>query len=148
MRISVLATDVWASEKMKHVDASAMHAATSQTGRPPSPPLRDDAAAAGRLSTSGQERREAKKLRHRLVVQGSVRTRRTMSPPLLQHSAAAATSRAPRRAAGVVDPGVTRYRGEGREFAATRGQSCLNVVSCRERPGGHVGGRCGSPHRS
>jgi hypothetical protein len=35
------------------------------------------------------------------VVQGLVVTRRAMSPPLLQHTAAEATSRAPRRAADV-----------------------------------------------
>ena len=36
MRMSVLATDVWASEKMKHVEAVAMQSATITTGRPPS----------------------------------------------------------------------------------------------------------------
>src|SRR6267142_4098241 len=46
---------------------------------------------------------EAKRLRHRLVVQGLVVTRRAMSPPLLQHIAAQATSRAPRRLAGVAE---------------------------------------------
>src|SRR6266849_7261347 len=43
---------------------------------------------------------EAKRLRHRLVVQGLVVTRRAMSPPLLQHIAAQATSSTPRRVAG------------------------------------------------
>jgi hypothetical protein len=44
---------------------------------------------------------EANTLRQRLVVQGLVPTSRTMSPPLLQHTAAQATSKAPRRVAGV-----------------------------------------------
>jgi hypothetical protein len=44
---------------------------------------------------------DASRLRHRLVVQGLVVTRRTKSDPLLQKTAAAATSRAPRRAADV-----------------------------------------------
>jgi hypothetical protein len=94
--MSVLATDVWASEKMKHVEASAMHEATSRTGRPPS---RHCAKMLRRRTTLRTTARttEAKTLRHRLVVQESVWTRRTMRPPLLQHTAAAATRRAPRR---------------------------------------------------
>src|SRR5262249_12470497 len=43
----------------------------------------------------------AKTLRQRLVVQGLVLTSRTMRPPLLQHTAAQATSIAPRRVTGV-----------------------------------------------
>src|SRR6266849_5901597 len=53
---------------------------------------------------------EAKRLRHRLVVQGLVVTRRAMSPPLLQHNAAPATSRAPRRAASGSETAVMSER--------------------------------------
>src|SRR5262245_22717304 len=101
MRMSVLATDVWASERMKHVEASAMHKATATTGRPPSrhcatiPRPRT-------IQSTRARKTDAKKLRHRVVVQALVVTRRAMSPPLLQHNAAQATSRAPRRASGVV----------------------------------------------
>src|SRR4030095_5303281 len=113
MRMSVLATVVCGSEKMKHVDASAMHAATTKTGRPPSRHCAtiDRPRATG--STSARNT-AAKRLRHRLVVQGAVLTRRTMSPPLLQHNAAAATKRAPRRAAGVADvTSESGARGDG-----------------------------------
>ena len=47
MRIKVLATEVWASEKMKHVEASAMHEATSQNRASALPPLREDACGGG-----------------------------------------------------------------------------------------------------
>src|SRR5215470_8902613 len=98
--MSVLATDVYASEKMKHVEAAAMQEATSTTGQPPS---RHCATMLRRRTTdrSAARKSEAKTLRQRLVVQGLVPTSRTMSPPLLQHTAAQATSRAPRRVAGV-----------------------------------------------
>src|SRR6185436_1370352 len=115
MRISVLATEVCAREKMKHVEASAMHEATSRTGRPPSHHCATMLRRRATLSTTARHT-EAKTLRHRLVVHGSVCTRRTMRPPLLQHSAAAATSRAPRRAAGIAGAGrVTSGSGAGRD---------------------------------
>ena len=53
------------------------------------------------IDSTTARKSEAKRLRQRLVVQGVVVTRRAMSPPLLQHTAAQATSRAPRREAGV-----------------------------------------------
>src|SRR5215472_16166582 len=101
MRIRVLATDVYASEKMKHVEASAMQAATATIGRPPSrhwatmprPPT---------IRSTTARNIVAKTLRQRLVVHDVVVTRRAMSPPLLQHTAAQATSRAPR------DPAASR----------------------------------------
>src|SRR5262245_18788273 len=99
MRMSVLATVVWASEKMKHVEASDIHAATRNTGRPPSrhcAPIHRPRTACRTTARNSA----ANELRQRLVVHRSVLTRRTMSPPLLQHSAAAATKRAPRRADG------------------------------------------------
>ena len=94
--MSVLATDVCASEKMKHVEAVAMHTATMRTGRPPS---RHSAKIPRRRTTRSTTVRksEAKRPRQRLVVQGLVVTRRATSPPLLQQTAAQATSRAPRR---------------------------------------------------
>src|SRR5882672_3014144 len=100
MRINVLATEVWASEKMKHVEASAMHAATARTGRPPS---RHCAKMLRRATVHNTALRntDANRLRHRLVVHGLVVTSRAMSPPLLQHTAAQPTSKAPRRAAGI-----------------------------------------------
>src|SRR5437899_9668825 len=90
MRSSVLATDVWASEKMKHVEDTAIHIAAITTGIPPSRhcPTMPRPRTSQRTSARNTE---AKKLRHRLVVQGGVATRRTMSAPLLQHSAAQAT---------------------------------------------------------
>src|SRR5262249_36249123 len=100
MRISVLATDVWASEKTKHVEDTAMHTAAATTGRPPSRHCATIPRPRITQSTSARNT-EAKKLRHRLVVQGDVPTRRTMSDPLLQHSAAQATRSAPRRVASV-----------------------------------------------
>src|SRR5213594_4436955 len=98
MRISVLATEVCASEKMKHVEASAMQTATATTGRPPS---RHWATMLRRRTIQSTTARkiEAERLRHRLVVHGLVVTRRAMRPPLLQQTAAQATSRAPRRVA-------------------------------------------------
>src|SRR5688572_18865882 len=95
MRISVLATDVYASDRMKHVDATAMQTAARTRGprqclKIPGPRTIQSAAA---------RKSEAKRLRHRLVVHGLVVTRRAMRPPLLQHIAAHATSRAPRRVA-------------------------------------------------
>src|SRR5690349_19628052 len=85
---------------MKHVEAAAMHEATITTGRPPwrhcETMLRPRTIDSRMLRKSA-----AKTLRQRLVVQGLVPTSRTMRPPLLQHTAAQATSRAPRRVAGV-----------------------------------------------
>src|SRR5712691_3660608 len=118
MRISVLATDVCASEKMKHVEASAMHTATTRTGRPP--PRHCATIPRPRTTHSTRLRKsEAKTLRHRLVVQGLVVTRRAMSPPLLQQTAAQATSRTPRRLAGVGSGlEVTHRRRQGLELGA------------------------------
>jgi hypothetical protein len=96
----VFATAVWASEKMKHVEDSAMQAATITTGRPPS----RHCTHTGRRPTTQKtspRKSEAKALRQKLVVHGPVPTRRAMSAPLLQQTAAPATSNAPRRAAGV-----------------------------------------------
>src|SRR5256885_16768364 len=95
MSRSVLATEVCASDRMKHVEASAMHVAATATGRPPwrhcATMLRP------RLIQSTTPRNsEAKKLRHRLVVQGLVATRRGVRPPLLPHTAAQTTNNAPR----------------------------------------------------
>src|SRR2546429_6555856 len=97
--MSVLATDVCAREKMKHVEAVAMHTATIRTGRPPS---RHSAKIPRRRTTRSTRVRksEAKRPRQRLVVHGPVATRRAMSPPLLQQTEAKATSRATRRVAG------------------------------------------------
>src|SRR5262245_8035617 len=114
MRMRVLATVVWASEKMKHVEASDMHAATVNTGSPPSrhcAPIHRPRTACRTTARKSA----ANELRQRLVVQGSVLTRRTMSPPLLQQSAAAATKRAPRRAdSALSERDVTRVRDEDR----------------------------------
>src|SRR2546425_8369761 len=100
MRISVLATDVCASEKMKHVEDTAMHTAAAGPGPPPS---RHCATIPRRraIQRTSARKSDAKRLRHRLVVHGLVPTRRTMSAPLLQQIAAQATSSAPRRVAGV-----------------------------------------------
>src|SRR5882724_246119 len=100
MRIKVLATDVCASEKRKHVEASAMQTATATTGAPPS---RHCAKMPRRraIHRTTPRKSDAKRLRHKLVVQGPVVTRRAIRPPLLQQTAAQATSRAPRRVAGV-----------------------------------------------
>src|SRR2546422_1683027 len=101
MRISVLETDVCASEKMKHVEAPAMHTAAASTGSPPcrhcATMLRRPAA----LSTTDRKI-DAKKLRQKLVVHGLVVTRRAMRPPVLQQIAADATSSAPRRLGAVI----------------------------------------------
>lgn len=96
----MLATEVCASEKMKHVEASAMHVATAATGRPPSRHCRRMLRPRSIDRTSARKS-AAKTLRHRLVVHGPVVTRRATSAPLLQHTAAQATNRAPRRPAGV-----------------------------------------------
>src|SRR5439155_6155681 len=100
MRIRLLATEVCASENRKHVEASAMQTATATTGRPPSRHwarmLRRRA-----IHRTTTRKSEANRLRQRLVVHGLVVTRRAMRPPLLQQTAAQATSRAPRREAGV-----------------------------------------------
>src|SRR5262245_42373409 len=115
MRMRVLATVVWASEKMKHVEASDMHAATMNTGRPPSRHCAPIHRPRTRCRTTARNS-AANELRQRLVVHGSVLTRRTMSPPLLQQSAAAATKRAPRRAGGAAeDRSVTRGSGADRQ---------------------------------
>lgn len=118
MRINVLATDVCASEKMKHVEAMAMHAATARTGRPPSrhcaKMLRRPAVHNTRLGNN-----DANRLRHRLVVHGLVVTSLAMSPPLLQHTAAHPTSRAPRRAAGM---------GESRRVATESGAAVIGMA--------------------
>src|SRR5882724_5158606 len=100
---------------MKHVEAMAMHEATSRTGRPPSYHCAKMLRRRTALRTTARTT-EAKRLRHRLVVQESVWTRRTMRPPLLQHTAAAATRRAPRRAAGIAGArSVTSGSGAGRD---------------------------------
>src|SRR2546428_3155206 len=115
MRISVLATDVRDSAKMKHVEAVAMHTAAIRTGPPPS---RHCATMLRRLAIRSTRVRnsDAKRPRHRLVVHGPVVTRRAISPPLLQHTAAQATSRPPRRAASGLK--VTHRRRQGLELGA------------------------------
>ncbi len=100
MRIKVLATEVWAREKMKQVEAVAMQSETITTGRPPSRHWATMLRPRTTHSTTAKNS-EANRLRQRLVVQGLVVTRRAMSPPLLQQTAAQATSRPPRRAADV-----------------------------------------------
>src|SRR2546425_11588909 len=117
MRISVLATDVRDSAKMKHVEAVAMHTAAIRTGPPPS---RHCATMLRRLAIRSTRVRnsDAKRPRHRLVVHGPVVTRRAISPPLLQHTAAQATSRPPRPAASGLK--VTQRRRQGLQLGATR----------------------------
>src|SRR2546426_4042388 len=85
---------------MKHVEDTAIHIAAITTGIPPSRhcPTMPRPRTSQRTSARNTE---AKKLRQRLVVRGGVATRRTMSARLLQHSAAEATSTAPRRVASV-----------------------------------------------
>src|SRR5262249_12118369 len=100
IRISVLATDVCASEKMKHVEDTAMHTAAARTGRPPSRHCPTMPRPRTTHSTSARKS-EAKRLRHRLVVHGLVVTRRAMSPPLPQPVAAQATNTTPRRVASL-----------------------------------------------
>src|SRR5687768_214527 len=94
MRMSVLATEVCASEKTKHVEAIAMHAATASIGRPPA---RHCATIPRRRAIDSTTARkvEAKRPRQRLVVHGVVASSRTRREPLLQHTAAPATSSAP-----------------------------------------------------
>src|SRR5439155_299150 len=79
MRISVLATDVWASEKMKHVEDTAIHIAAITTGIPPSRHCPTMPRPRTRQRTSARNT-EAKKLRHRLVVQGGSATSQLSSP--------------------------------------------------------------------
>src|SRR5262245_8320020 len=118
MRISVLATEVRDSERRKQVEARDMQSATTSIGRPPAchcaamPPPRT-----ARNTTA--RKMEAKTLRHRFVVHGPVVTRRAMRPPLLQQSAAQATSRTPRRAAGIA--GFRRIAIESDETAMKGG---------------------------
>src|SRR2546425_6417807 len=117
MRISVLATDVRDSAKMKHVEAVAMHTAAIRTGAPPS---RHCATMLRRRTIHSTRARnsDAKRPRHRLVVHGPVVTRRAMSPPLLQHTAAQATNKAPRRLNASSGLKVTHRRRQGLELGA------------------------------
>src|SRR4029453_5651141 len=96
MRMSVLATEVCASERMKHVEASDMHAATATPGAPSS---RHWATIERRLTAERASARkpEAKRRRRRLVVHGPVPANRAMRAPLLQQTAADATRSAPWR---------------------------------------------------
>src|SRR5260370_27268239 len=100
MRTGLLA-HVWcAGEKRTDVEASEMRPARARPGAPP--PRHCAKIPRPRTTHSTRLRKsEAKTLRHRLVVQGLVVTRRAMSPPLLQQTAAQATSRTPRRLEGV-----------------------------------------------
>src|SRR5262249_28980907 len=124
MRISVLATEVCASEKTKHVDDTAMQTAAATTGRPPSRHCATSPRPRITQSTSPRNS-EAKKLRHRLAVQGHVPTRRTMSDRLLRHRAAQATSSAPRRVASVAG---------SRHVATESGADVMKVGGrCHER---------------
>src|SRR6267142_6840097 len=120
MRRSVLATEVCASDRMKHVEASAMHVAAITTGKPPwrhcATMLRPRT-----IHSTTPRNSEAKRLRHRLVVQGLVATRRAMSPPLLQHTAAQATNRAPRRLNASSGLEVTHRRRQSLELGAPGG---------------------------
>src|SRR6267142_3270422 len=98
MRMSVLATEVCASDRMKQVEDSDMHAATATPGAPSARHwvTIERRSTADRASARNAE---ANTLRHRFVVHGPVATRRAMRAPLLQHIAAHATNTAPRRVA-------------------------------------------------
>src|SRR6185503_1567988 len=98
MRMRVLATEVCASDRMKHVEDSDMHAATRAPGAP-SP--RHCVTIDRRLTIDSASARKtaAKRLRQTFVVHGLVPTRRAMRAPLLQQMAAHATNAAPRRVA-------------------------------------------------
>ena len=93
---SALATDVSDSDMMKHVDASAKHAAIATPAHPVSRatwarrPRSAMATAAARNAAQNTERQK-------MVVHASVATRRAMRPPVLQQIAAAVTSQKPSR---------------------------------------------------
>src|SRR5258705_8765566 len=96
IRMSVLATEVCASDRMKHVEDSDMHPATATPGAP----SRRHWVKMERLlitDRASARKAEAKRLRQRLVVHGPVATRRAMRAPLLQQIAADATRSAPWR---------------------------------------------------
>jgi len=95
---SVFATEVRARAMMKHVEAVAKQAAMSTPGHPvwrttgASLPRRAMVTATERNAAPNTERQNT-------VVHGSVVIRRVNRPPLLQQSAAAATSQKPSRRA-------------------------------------------------
>src|SRR5207244_11534781 len=88
------------AEQTQHAEDTARQTPAATTGHPPSRHCQTIPRPRTSQSTSARNS-AAKKLRHRVAVQGGVPTRRTMSDPLLQHSAAQATSSTPRRVAGV-----------------------------------------------
>src|SRR2546425_12879709 len=102
MRISVLATDVRDSAKMKHVEAVAMHTAAIRTGPPPS---RHCATMLRRLAvrrTRGRKK-DAKKPRPTPAGPRAAVARRAISPPPLPHTPPPAPSTPPRPAAAGLD---------------------------------------------
>src|SRR2546425_11134064 len=98
MRISVLATDVRDSAKMKHVEAVAMHTAAIRTGPPPS---RHCATMLRRLavrSTRGRNS-DAERTRPRLVGHRPGGARGAVNPPPPPPPPPPAPHRPPRPAA-------------------------------------------------
>src|SRR3989442_3536336 len=85
MRISVLATDVRDSAKMKHVEAVAMHTAAIRTGPPPS---RHCATMLRRLGvhTTTAQNNDAKKAPPNLAVAAPVGEEGAISPPPRHHT--------------------------------------------------------------
>jgi hypothetical protein len=81
---------------MKHIDAVAKHEAISTPGQPIS--RTTTASRPRRAMATAEKRKTAQKTdRQKTVVHGSVETRRVMRPPVLQQSAAPATSQKPAR---------------------------------------------------
>ena len=95
---SVFATEVRARAMMKHVEAVAKQAAIRTPGQPV---WRTTAASRPRstMATAAERNVAPNTERQNTVVHGSVVIRRANRPPLLQQSAAVATSQKPRRRA-------------------------------------------------
>src|SRR2546425_5736476 len=98
MRISVLATDVRDSAKMKHVEAVAMHTAAIRTGPPPSRHCATMLRRLGVRRTPGRKN-DAERPRPRPVVPRPGGAGRAVNPPPLPPTAAHAPRRPPPPAA-------------------------------------------------
>ena len=95
---NVFATEVRARAMMKYIEAVAKHEAISTPGQPIS--RTTTASRPRRAITTAEKRNTAQKTdRQKTVVHESVETRWAMRPPVLQQSAAAATSQKPARRA-------------------------------------------------
>src|SRR5258705_7000093 len=116
---STFATDVRARAMMKHTEAVAKQEAISTPGQPAS--RTTTASRPRRAIATAEKRKTAQKTdRQKTVVHESVETRRSMRPPVLQQSAAAATSQKPTRREWAAECSGVWLRGRGRRPRASR----------------------------